>query len=56
MKQVNKTTRAPNAGRLIYCPFCGHAARVYHFAWAALTCSSCARMVNKTEYKTEGTQ
>lgn len=56
MKQVDKTTRAPRAGRLIFCPHCEHVAWVFHFSWAALTCGGCARMVDKTDWKTKATQ
>lgn len=50
MKTVNKHTRAPRDGRLIVCPNCDEASRVYHFAWCAITCSHCGEIVNKEDF------
>ena len=47
---VTKFTRAGSYGRLIKCPHCGHEKRVYHFSWLAVTCQSCKRMVDKTDW------
>lgn len=46
-RNVDRFTRAGRAGREIICPDCGTAARVYHFAWCAITCSGCHQMINK---------
>ena len=50
---VTSRTRAPGSGRLIYCPHCNTWARVYHFAWSALSCRNCGRSVPKTEWNLE---
>jgi hypothetical protein len=47
---VNRYTRAGRDGRMIACPHCGTVATVYHFAWCAITCSGCHRMVDKTDW------
>jgi ribosomal protein S27E len=47
---VNRYTRAGRDGRPIVCPHCGTFATVYHFAWCAITCSGCHRMVDKTDW------
>lgn len=49
-KPVDKHTRAPQAGRLIVCPQCSKASRVYHFAWSALACINCGQMVSKKDF------
>lgn len=49
---VTKHTRAGRAGKEIYCPHCGSANRVYHFAWCATTCQSCRAMVDKYDWFT----
>jgi len=52
-RKVDRFTRAGRDGRVITCPQCGTAARVYHFAWCAITCSGCHRMIDKTEWLIE---
>lgn len=49
---VNGRTRAGLHGRVIFCPHCGESVRVFHFAWAGLTCKPCGKMINKPEWKT----
>lgn len=49
LKKVTSTTRAGN-GRTIICPNCGQAARVGHFSWSALTCSSCQISSDKEKW------
>jgi hypothetical protein len=38
--KVDRTTRAGNDGKLIFCPDCFHSKRVYHFAWAGIWCKN----------------
>jgi len=52
-RKVDRFTRAGRDGRVITCPHCATAARVYHFAWCAITCSGCHRMIDKTEWLIE---
>ncbi|QDP51079.1 MAG: hypothetical protein Unbinned3907contig1000_22 [Prokaryotic dsDNA virus sp.] len=53
MKKVNKYTRAPRKGKEIFCPRCTSKTKVYHFSWAAISCQSCSRMVDKYDWFTE---
>jgi len=52
LQPVTRWTRAPRdgTGRPIVCPHCGTVARVYHFAWCAITCSGCNRMIDKGDW------
>lgn len=36
--KVDKTKKARNDGKLIYCPECFYSRKVYHFAWTELWC------------------
>ena len=49
-RNVDRYTRAGRNGRQITCPDCGEIARVYHFAWCAITCSGCDRMIDKQHW------
>ena len=49
-RNVDRFTRAGRAGREIICPSCGTVARVYHFAWCAITCSGCDQMIDKEHW------
>jgi len=49
-RNVDRYTRAPRLGREIICPNCGTVARVYHFAWCAITCSGCDQMIDKEHW------
>ena len=42
MNLVNRFTRAGVNGKQIVCPHCNNNARVFHFAWCALTCQVCS--------------
>ena len=53
MKTVTRHTRASQDGKRIYCPHCGSERLVYHFAWAALACPTCGRVVAKTDFLLE---
>ena len=48
---VSKSTRASKNGKLIICPQCNNEARVYHFAWSAITCINCGADVNKLDWR-----
>jgi ribosomal protein S27E len=49
-RNVDRYTRAGRNGRQITCPDCGEISRVYHFAWCAITCSGCDRMIDKEHW------
>ena len=53
MKKVNGRSRARKDGTVLRCPKCYSAEgnRVYHFAWSAITCQHCRKMVNKNEWE-----
>ena len=53
MNRVTRHTRAPQKGKFIYCPSCGAVARVFHFSWCAITCNSCNKMIDKSEWFVE---
>lgn len=48
--RVTRYTRAPQAGRLIYCPRCNNEERVYGFSWDAIGCQRCRSMVPKADW------
>ena len=50
-KLVNKHTRAGYNGKVIICPECDSRARVFHFAWSAITCINCGADVNKLDWR-----
>tara|TARA_R100000789_G_scaffold82115_1_gene77435 strand:- start:221 stop:391 length:171 start_codon:yes stop_codon:yes gene_type:complete len=50
MKKVNKYTRAGLYGKSIVCPECRHIDKVYHFAWSGLSCTSCKKIINKSDW------
>lgn len=56
MKKVNKHTRASKNGKHIYCPECNKPTKVYHFSWAAITCSECDAMIDKYDWLLEPRQ
>lgn len=49
-KKVNDKTRAGAEGKMIYCPLCTNAVKVYHFDWTAILCANCKMPVNKTDW------
>lgn len=49
-KRVTRYTRAGREGRVIRCPHCGAEGVVYHFAWSALECLHCHRLVPKYKW------
>jgi len=50
---VTRWTRAPRdgTGRPIVCPHCQYVATVRHFAWSALQCIACHRMIDKGDWQ-----
>lgn len=48
--RVSRHTRAGQNGKWISCSHCGHQVGVGHFAWNALNCKGCGRMVDKTDW------
>jgi ribosomal protein S27E len=50
MNLVNRFTRAGVNGKQIVCPHCNNNARVFHFAWCALTCQVCHKSIDKYEW------
>lgn len=54
LKSVDRYTRAGLYGKFITCPKCYSTQRVHHFAWSALGCQSCKKMVSKNEWKIHG--
>jgi DNA-directed RNA polymerase subunit RPC12/RpoP len=50
MNKVNKYSRAGNEGKELACPYCKEKVIVWHFAWVAMTCQKCKRMVDKSEW------
>lgn len=53
IKHVDRYTRAPLEGRMIYCPNCGNGKLAYHFAWSGATCQHCWQLVDKGDYLLE---
>jgi ribosomal protein S27E len=50
MAKVNRYTRASKNGKEIYCPNCKDKTTVYHFAWSAITCQKCKKMIDKEKW------
>ena len=50
LKKVDKHTRAGKKGKLIVCPECKNIERVYHFAWSAIICPKCNKVIDKYDY------
>ena len=48
---VNKYTRAGYNGKDIICPLCNKQSTVFHFAWSALGCCNCNKMIEKCDWK-----
>lgn len=49
MERVNKHTRCGyyRGYREIQCPECDFRQPVFHFAWSAITCQNCRKMIDK---------
>jgi ribosomal protein S27E len=45
---IPKWTHAGSRGKKIWCPACTEATHVYSFGWAALQCSSCKVVTEKS--------
>ena len=50
MAKVNRYTRAGKNGKVISCPNCKNKETVYHFAWSAITCQKCKKMIDKEKW------
>jgi ribosomal protein S27E len=50
---VNRYTRAGKKPKRVYCPECGAWTEVHHFAWASLSCPSCAAENWKNDWLVE---
>jgi len=50
---VNGRSRAKKYGTVLSCPKCysTEGNRVYHFAWSAITCQNCRKIVYKDEWE-----
>ena len=46
---VNRHTRAGQNGKIMLCPKCGTAMRVYHFSFCGITCQGCREGIDKYE-------
>jgi len=53
MDKIQKTTRAGKKGKRITCPSCSFTTTVYHFAWSALCCQQCEKMIKKYDWYLE---
>lgn len=53
-QNVTLQTRAPMFGKDIFCPHCAGRLTVFNFAWSALECKPCGRMIEKTDWQTIG--
>jgi len=51
--EIKKTSRTGRYGRDIKCPHCGTVKKVYHFAWSAVGCQGCGKMVEKYDFLME---
>ena len=54
LKPVDRYTRSGQWGKFITCPSCYSVQRVHHFAWSALSCQSCKKMIDKNEWRIHG--
>jgi ribosomal protein S27E len=50
LTKVNKHTKAGVNGKLVTCPKCNVASRIYHFAWTGLICLNCKQEVKKQDW------
>lgn len=48
--KVTRYTRASRGGKNCFCPECGFANPVFHFAWSALMCLGCRKLFLKREW------
>ena len=47
---VPKFTQGSKKGKVIFCPHCSHAHKVYNFAWTALECVHCGETTTKYKW------
>ena len=50
LTRLKKTARAGKYGKDLFCPYCNHQHRVYHFSWSALWCQTCDTKVDKPDW------
>ena len=50
LTRLKKYAKAGKYGKDLFCPYCNHQHRVYHFSWSALTCHQCNRNVKRSEW------
>ena len=48
---VTKYTRGGKYGKQLVCPECDNIIRIYHFAWSALGCTNCNKMIDKYSWE-----
>ena len=48
--KVNDRTRAPKAGKKIFCPHCDSDLTVSHFSWEDMHCRKCRKYIPKNEW------
>lgn len=46
-KPVNKHTRAGKDGKVVICPKCNGALRLYYFAFSSIACLHCGEVIEK---------
>ena len=50
LTRLKKYAKAGKYGKDLFCPYCNHQHRVYHFSWTSLTCHQCNRNVKRSEW------
>ena len=50
LTRLKKYAKAGKYGKDLFCPYCNHQHRVYHFSWTTLTCQQCNRSVKRSEW------
>ena len=50
LTRLKKYAKAGKYGKDLFCPYCNHQHRVYHFSWTSLVCHQCNRNVKRSEW------
>ena len=50
LTRLKKYAKAGKYGKDLFCHYCDHQHRVYHFSWSALTCHQCNRNIEKLDW------
>ena len=50
LTRLKKYAKAGKYGKDIFCPYCNHSHRVYHFNWTSLTCHQCEKSFKRSEW------